>query len=301
MTNAIDTQLVADFGGTILWPMIALSNIAQGSAVLGMITLQKKNTKTQEVSIPACISCYLGVTEPAMFGVNLKYGFPFFSAMIGSCIAAIISVGFGVMANSIGVGGIPGILSIQTRYMGIFAIAMVVAILVPYCLTVVVGKKKLTTEDLYGEIEEDETAEAVAEVAEPVASTVVGGVDLTKIVKGDVIPLEQVEDPVFSKKMMGDGIGINPSDEVIYAPGDGTVAVTMDDSKHAVGLKMDNGADVLVHVGIDTVEMKGTGFDYLVEKNQRVSAGQALLRFSKEAIAAAGKKDTVVCVVVGGN
>ncbi len=301
MTNAIDTQLVADFGGTILWPMIALSNIAQGSAVLGMITLQKKNTKTQEVSIPACISCYLGVTEPAMFGVNLKYGFPFFSAMIGSCIAAIISVGFGVMANSIGVGGIPGILSIQTRYMGIFAIAMVVAILVPYCLTVVVGKKKLTTEDLYGEIEEDETAEAVAEVAEPVASTVVGGVDLTKIVKGDVIPLEQVEDPVFSKKMMGDGIGINPSDEVIYAPGDGTVAVTMDDSKHAVGLKMDNGADVLVHVGIDTVEMKGTGFEYLVEKNQRVSAGQALLRFSKEAIAAAGKKDTVVCVVVGGN
>ncbi|MCR4567823.1 MAG: PTS system trehalose-specific EIIBC component [Pseudobutyrivibrio sp.] len=151
MTNAIDTQLVADFGGTILWPMIALSNIAQGSAVLGMIYLQRKNTKTQEVSIPACISCYLGVTEPAMFGVNIKYGFPFICAMIGSCIAAIISVGSGVMANSIGVGGIPGILSIKTQHMLVFALAMVVAIVVPFILTVIVGKKKLTKEDLYGE------------------------------------------------------------------------------------------------------------------------------------------------------
>ncbi len=299
MTNAIDTQLVADFGGTILWPMIALSNIAQGSAVLGMIALQKKNAKTQEVSIPACISCYLGVTEPAMFGVNLKYGFPFFSAMIGSCIAAIISVGFGVMANSIGVGGIPGILSIQTRYMGIFALAMVVAIVVPFVLTVIVGKKKLTPEDLYGEAEDEEFVEAEACDAEP--SKVVKGVDLTKVVAGFVIPLEQVEDEVFSKKLMGDGIGIKPAEETIYAPADGTVMVTMDDSKHAIGIRLDSGADLLIHVGIDTVEMKGAGFEYLVEKNQHVKAGDALLRFSKEEIAAANKSDTVVCVVSGGN
>ncbi len=299
MTNAIDTQLVADFGGTILWPMIALSNIAQGSAVLGMIALQKKNAKTQEVSIPACISCYLGVTEPAMFGVNLKYGFPFFSAMIGSCIAAIISVGFGVMANSIGVGGIPGILSIQTRYMGIFALAMVVAIVVPFVLTVIVGKKKLTPEDLYGEAEDEEFVEAEACDAEP--SKVVKGVDLTKVVAGFVIPLEQVEDEVFSKKLMGDGIGIKPAEETIYAPADGTVMVTMDDSKHAIGIRLDSGADLLIHVGIDTVEMKGAGFEYLVEKNQHVKAGDALLTFSKEEIAAANKSDTVVCVVSGGN
>lgn len=299
MTNAIDTQLVADFGGTILWPMIALSNIAQGSAVLGMIALQKKNAKTQEVSIPACISCYLGVTEPAMFGVNLKYGFPFFSAMIGSCIAAIISVGFGVMANSIGVGGIPGILSIQTRYMGIFALAMVVAIVVPFVLTVIVGKKKLTTEDLYGEAEDEEFVEAEACDAEP--SKVVKGVDLTKVVAGFVIPLEQVEDEVFSKKLMGDGIGIKPAEETIYAPADGTVMVTMDDSKHAIGIRLDSGADLLIHVGIDTVEMKGKGFEYLVEKNQHVKAGDALLTFNKEEIAAANKSDTVVCVVSGGN
>ena len=300
MTNAIDTQLVADFGGTILWPMIALSNIAQGSAVLGMIFLQKKNVKTQEVSIPACISCYLGVTEPAMFGVNLKYGFPFFSAMIGSCIAAVISVGSGVMANSIGVGGIPGILSIQTRYMGIFALAMVVAIAVPFVLTVIVGKKKLTTEDIYGEVEECDTVDT-ASTETVVAHPVVNGIDLTQVVAGDVVALENVQDEVFSKRLMGDGIGITPSSEIIYAPTDGVIAVTMDDSRHAIGIKAANGSDVLIHVGIDTVQMGGKGFEYLVEKGQTVKAGDKLMQFSKKEIKNAGKLDTVVCVVLGGN
>lgn len=142
MTNAIDLQLMAEFEGTMLWPMIALSNIAQGSAVLGMIYLQKHNEEAKQISIPACISCYLGVTEPAIFGVNLKRGFPFISAMIGSAIAATVSVGSNVMANSIGVGGIPGILSIQPQYMGRFAVCMLITMVVPFVLTVVVGKKK---------------------------------------------------------------------------------------------------------------------------------------------------------------
>ena len=116
MTNAIDTTLANTTGGTILWPMIALSNIAQGSAVLAMTVLQRKNKRAQQVNIPACVSCYLGVTEPALFGVNLKYGFPLVCGMIGSCVAAIISVGCGVEAYSIGVGGLPGILSIKPQF-----------------------------------------------------------------------------------------------------------------------------------------------------------------------------------------
>ena len=142
MSNAIDTQLCADFGGTMLWPMIALSNIAQGSAVLGMIYLQRKNAAAQEVNIPSCISCYLGVTEPAMFGVNLKYNFPFISAMIGSGVAGIFSVVTSTTANSIGVGGLPGILSIKAQSMGTFAIAMLIAIVIPFVLTTVIGKRK---------------------------------------------------------------------------------------------------------------------------------------------------------------
>ena len=143
MTNAIDLQLMAEFGGTALWPMIALSNIAQGSAVLAMIYLQRKNEEEKQVSIPACISAYLGVTEPALFGINLKYRFPFICGMTGSAIAAIISVSSGVMANSIGIGGLPGILSIQPQHMLMFAIAMVASIVIPFVLTIIIGKKKL--------------------------------------------------------------------------------------------------------------------------------------------------------------
>jgi PTS system trehalose-specific IIC component len=142
MTNAIDLQLIADYGGTMLWPMIALSNIAQGSAVLAMSHLQKKNERAQQVNIPAYISCYLGVTEPAMFGVNLKYMFPFYSAMIGSACAAMLCTATGTTANAIGVGGLPGILSIQPQYMGYFAICMLISIIVPYALVRIIGKKK---------------------------------------------------------------------------------------------------------------------------------------------------------------
>lgn len=142
MTNAIDLQLIADYGGTMLWPMIALSNIAQGSAVLGMMFLQKKDAAAQEVNVPSCISCYLGVTEPAIFGVNLKHVFPFVCGMIGSAAAAVVCVATNSTANAIGVGGLPGILSIQPQYMLTFALSMTVAVAVPFVLTVMVGKKK---------------------------------------------------------------------------------------------------------------------------------------------------------------
>lgn len=142
MTNAIDLQLVAEFKGTMLWPMIALSNIAQGSAVLGMIYVNRKNEEEKQVSIPACISAYLGVTEPAIFGINMKYGFPFLAGMIGSAVAAVISVGTGVMANSVGIGGLPGILSIQPQHMLMFAVASLVAIVVSFVLTVIFAAKK---------------------------------------------------------------------------------------------------------------------------------------------------------------
>ncbi len=143
MTNAIDFQLANDFGGTLLWPMIALSNIAQGSAVLGIWFLHRKsNPEESQISIPALISCYLGVTEPAMFGINLKYNYPFISAMIGSAIAAVVSVGFGMMANTVGVGGLPGILAFNIEWWPIFLLTSAIAIAVPFALTVLLGRRK---------------------------------------------------------------------------------------------------------------------------------------------------------------
>lgn len=140
MTNAVDLQLMADYGGTTLWPMIALSNIAQGSAVTAIIHLHRGNRREEQVSIPAAVSSFLGVTEPAMFGINLKYFHPFAAAMCGSALAALASVLTGVTANSIGVGGIPGILAIQPSYWLKFALCMAIAIAVPFVLTVVFDK-----------------------------------------------------------------------------------------------------------------------------------------------------------------
>lgn len=139
-TNAVDLQLMQDLGGTPIWPLIALSNIAQASAVVGIIIISKKHGE-RDISVPAAISAYLGVTEPAMYGINLKYKFPMLSAMIGSAAAAAICGMSGVMANGIGVGGLPGILSIQPQFWGVYAIAMLVAIVVPTLLTLLFYKR----------------------------------------------------------------------------------------------------------------------------------------------------------------
>lgn len=139
-TNAVDLQLMQEMGGTPIWPLIALSNIAQASAVVGIIIISRKNGE-RDISVPAAISAYLGVTEPAMYGINLKYKFPMLSAMIGSALAAAICGSAGVMANGIGVGGLPGILSIQPQYWMTFAIAMLVATVVPIVLTLVLYKR----------------------------------------------------------------------------------------------------------------------------------------------------------------
>ena len=143
MTNAIDLQLASDFGGTILWPMIALSNIAQASAVLAVIFLHKNDEAEKQISVPAAISAYLGVTEPALFGINIKYGYPFMAGMIGSAIAGMFSVLTKTTAFNIGIGGLPGLLSIQSSSYATFLIAMFIAIVVPIILTVVFNKKKM--------------------------------------------------------------------------------------------------------------------------------------------------------------
>ncbi|MBR3770137.1 MAG: PTS glucose transporter subunit IIA, partial [Lachnospiraceae bacterium] len=290
MSNAIDLQLIADFGGTMLWPMIALSNIAQGSAVLGMIYLQKNDAEAQEVNVPACISCYLGVTEPAMFGVNLKHNFPFISGMIGSACAAVVCAATSSTANAIGVGGLPGILSMQPQSMLSFAICMAIAVAVPFVLTVMLGKKKLQFAGVNAE--EVKAVEVVKVVKEESAKT-----EMKAFATGNVISLAEVNDGVFSAGIMGDGFAIIPENDTIYAPAKGTITVMMEESRHACGILLDSGAEILLHVGLDTVAMKGEGFKYLVKEGQKVQAGTPLIKFDKEKIKAAGYVDTTICVV----
>ena len=313
MTNAIDSQLLnTPAHSTILWPMIALSNIAQGSSVLAMSVLQKKNERAQQVNVPACISCYLGVTEPALFGVNLKYVFPLVCGMIGSCCAAMISVGFGVEALSIGVGGLPGILSIKPEYWGIFLLAMAVAIVIPFTLTFIVGRIKLSKEDRFGKenaasaVETAEGAEAVetAQAAGSTASAITVSKteaadvkELKSILDGKVMPIEEAPDDVFSQKIMGDGVAIEPSNTVVTAPADCDVSVVMADTGHACGLTLPNGVELLIHVGVDTVDMGGDGFKLLVNEGDHVKAGQKLIEFDPEKIKAAGHPCTTMLIV----
>lgn len=291
MSNAIDLQLIADYKGTMLWPMIALSNIAQGSAVLGMIFLQRKNAQAQEVNVPSGISCYLGVTEPAIFGVNLKIGFPFICGMIGSACAAVVCVATGTTANAIGVGGLPGILSIKPEYMGTFAICTVIAVVIPFLLTVIVGKKKLTEEQLYGEVEEVE--ETRVEEKEEVKKAVT----LVSPMKGEVKPLSEVNDPAFAGGILGQGVAIIPSEGKLCSPVDATITSILMPSKHAVGLRTDDGMEMLMHIGLDTVKLEGKYFKAVAREGQRVKKGDIIIEFDLDAVKQEGF-DTITPILI---
>lgn len=271
MTNAIDTTLTNMFGGTILWPMIALSNIAQGSSVLAMSILQRHDERAQQINVPACISCYLGVTEPALFGVNMKYGFPLVCGMIGSAIAAVISVGCGVQAFSIGVGGLPGIISIKPEYWVYFLLAMAVAIVILFALTMIVGKKKLTVPTKQEEK------------------------DFISPMQGRLMPLTEVEDQVFSQGLMGDGFAVELKDGQVLAPFSGEVVMTFP-TKHAYGLRREDGLEVLIHIGMDTVQLNGEGFESYVQQGDHVVQGQVLAKVDIDHVLSQGK--SVVSPVV---
>ena len=290
MTNAIDTQLIADAGGTALWPMIALSNIAQGSAVFAYYIMHRHDEREAQISLPATISAYLGVTEPALFGVNVKYIYPFVAGMIGSSIAGLLSVTFNVTAASIGIGGLPGILSIQPKYMIPFAAIMLVAIIVPMVLTFFFRKAGLftKTED-DTELKEEFAAQEEAEFASPTATPTVlaESAEVVSPLAGQVKPLSQATDPVFSSGVMGQGVVIEPSQGELVSPVNGTVTVLFP-TKHAVGIVSEEGIEMLMHIGMDTVSLDGKGFEAHVEQGDKVVVGQQLISFDMDVIKKAG-------------
>lgn len=297
MTNAIDTQLVADAGGTGLWPMIALSNIAQGSAVFAYYLMKRHDEREAQISLPATISAYLGVTEPALFGVNVKYVYPFVAGMIGSSIAGLLSVTFNITANAIGIGGLPGILSIQAKYMIPFAGVMLVAILVPMFLTFFfhkIGFLTKTEED--PELQAEFVAQEEAEFAgtskaesspEVQAADSLTPVTITSPLAGEVKELSQATDPVFAQGLMGRGVVIVPSQGELVSPVNGRVTVFFP-TKHAIGILSDEGVEILMHIGMDTVNLEGKGFEGYVSQGDKVKVGDKLISFDIDMIKKAG-------------
>lgn len=307
MTNAIDMQLIADFGSTNLWPMIALSNIAQGSAVLAIIFLHRGNKKEEQISIPAMISCYLGVTEPAMFGINLKYVYPFVAAMVGSGLAGMFANLMGVRANAIGVGGLPGILAIQAQAWVPFIIAMVIAVIVPFGLTVIFRRQGILNKidravpvaESSVQLQTADGSTVAPKQFEPV-NTATTSVALTEelfaVADGPVKEIIEVDDPVFSQKMMGEGYAIEPSNNNVYAPVSGRVTSVFE-TQHAIGILSDVGLEVLVHMGLDTVELKGAPFTIHVKEGDLVIPNTRLAEMDLAAVEQAGKKTDILVVL----
>lgn len=289
MTNAIDLELVRTAGGTGLWPMIALSNIAQGSAVFAYYFIKRHDEREAQISLPATISAYLGVTEPALFGVNVKYVYPLVAGMSASALSGLLSAVFGVQANSIGIGGLPAILSIKPQYWAIFAIIMIVDIVVAMVLTFLFRKAGLFTKtedstELQAEFAAQEEAEFAVH-AEPTA--LVKTAQLVSPLAGQVKPLSQATDPVFSSGVMGQGVVIEPSQGELVSPVNGTVTVLFP-TKHAVGIVSEEGVEMLMHIGMDTVSLDGKGFEAHVEQGDKVVVGQQLISFDMDVIKEAG-------------
>ena len=259
--------------------------------------MKRHDEREAQISLPATISAYLGVTEPALFGVNVKYVYPFVAGMIGSSIAGLLSVTFNITANAIGIGGLPGILSIQAKYMIPFAGVMLVAILVPMFLTFFfhkIGFLTKTEED--PELQAEFAAQEEAEFAGPSkaesspevqAADSSAPVTITSPLAGEVKELSQATDPVFAQGLMGRGVVIVPSQGELVSPVNGRVTVFFP-TKHAIGILSDEGVEILMHIGMDTVNLEGKGFEGYVSQGDKVKVGDKLISFDIDMIKKAG-------------
>ncbi|OTO72610.1 MULTISPECIES: sucrose-specific PTS transporter subunit IIBC [unclassified Enterococcus] len=291
---AIETTLLADVartGGSFIFPVASVANIAQGAAALAIFVLSK-NEKQKSLASSASISALLGITEPAIFGINLKLKFPFVCAMIASGVASVSLGIFHVLSVAMGPASVIGFISIAPKSIPFFMIGVVISFVLGFALTFVYGKKKMAVPATAAE----DAQEAVIINENPDGSSEVQDDVLAAVVSGTIVPLKEVNDPVFSTEMMGKGIAIAPESNQLFAPADGVLTV-MYDSKHAYGIQADSGAEILIHIGIDTVNLAGKFFSTNKKKGERVKKGEILGTFDREAIKNAGYDDTVMILV----
>lgn len=287
MYNVIEAGMLASDGVNIWMPIASAANFAQGAACLA-VGLKARNYKTKSISIPSALSAALGITEPAIFGVNLRFMKPLVCGMAGGAVGALLGSIFHIGATSYGVTGIPGFLT-TLDYSAQYAIMLAVSFAVAFALTWFTWKEdpedaKVTA----AKTDDAPTAEPTAteETAEEV--TVDGTAKkLYAPIQGTIVPRNEIPDDTFAAGVLGNGVGIDPEEGVVVAPFDGEIS-SVTDTKHAIGITGPADMEVLIHVGVDTVNMKGDGFELLVEEGQKVKAGQKLMTFDIAKIKAAG-------------
>jgi PTS system sucrose-specific IIC component len=288
MYNTIELGMLGAYEGALnTWmPIASAANFAQFGACLA-VGLKTKNSKTKQVAIPSALSASLGITEPAIFGVNLRLMKPFIYAAAGGAVGALFGAIFKIGAVSNGVTGIPGYL-IAKNPVG-YTIVLAISAGIAFALTWVLWRE---------DPEEADKPAAVETVPVETAIRTEKGT-VVQPVAGKIIPASEIADPMFAAETMGPSIGIIPTGETVYAPFDGKVTMLFP-TKHAVGITSNEGIEVLIHVGIDTVAMNGTGFEAYVEPDQTIKTGDRLLHFDRNEIKNAGHPDTVIVVITNG-
>lgn len=297
--SAIETQLIAaaeTTGGSFIFPTASMNNVAQGAAVLAVL-MMTKNEKLKSICSASGISALLGITEPAMFGVTLKLKYPFYAAIIGSAVGAAWCAGTRTLALALGAAGLPGFISIAPQSWGNFFIGIALSMVTSFALTVYFMKKHPEGADdsasgagLKGMFKKNKKDDAAVIIEGPAASVAVDSQDANAVhapFNGVVKPISECRDSVFASKAMGDGIVIVPENGNLYSPVTGEVMMVFP-TKHAMGLKADNGAELLIHVGMDTVSLEGKPFEVLVKEGDRIDAGQLLMKADLDAIKDAG-------------
>lgn len=285
MYNVIEAGMIAQTGLNTWMPIASAANFAQFGACLA-VAVKVKNGKTKSVALPASLSASLGITEPAIFGINYRFMKPFLCGMAGGAVGALFGALFKLGAPVYGVTGIPAIPAVNN--IPLYLVELLISAGVAFLLTIFIWK-------------EDKPEEAAApEPEKPLELPTVSVIRcangaVMQPVKGNVIAREAIPDDTFASGVLGDGVGIEPTEELVVAPFDGKIS-SVAESKHAIGIEA-NGMEMLIHVGVDTVNMQGDGFECLVAEGDEVKLGQPLIRFSREKIKAAGYSDTVAVLL----
>lgn len=285
--NFLEISMLAQDGWNYLNPIGTCGNVAQAGAVLA-VAMKAGSNKTKQVAYPSCLSALLGITEPAVFGVNLRYVKPFVMAMIGGGVGGFLASLLHLRATGMSITGIPGTLLYLNEQLPLYLLVNVISFAVAFAMTWCFGfreeeKKADVTSSQKTGSEKAAERESVKE--------------LKAFVSGKVIPITEVADSVFSSKALGDGIAIEPADQTVLAPCDGTISMIAEGSNHAIGMTLNNGAELLIHIGLDTVSLNGEGFEIFVHEEEEVKQGQELMRFDKKRMESKGLSTTCILVL----
>ncbi|HGA1493758.1 TPA: sucrose-specific PTS transporter subunit IIBC [Streptococcus suis] len=290
--NFLEAQLVANTGANPFNAIITAAMTAQGAATVA-VGVKTKNPKLKALAFPAALSAFLGITEPAIFGVNLRFRKPFLLSLIAGAIGGAVASLLGLAGTGMGVTIIPGL----TLYAGNgqilpYILMVAVSFALGFALTYLFGYED--EEPVAGK--SSAVAKETAALANEATTALLSEETLVSPLSGNVVALENVNDPVFSSGAMGKGLAVKPSEGVVYAPADAEVTIAFE-TGHAYGLKTASGAEILIHIGIDTVSMNGNGFEKLVAAGDKVKAGDAIAKFDAAKIAEAGLDDTTMIIV----